>query len=234
MKRSCIAAAFVCLLAGRASATVVTYQFAGTVNGASIGYGPTFLPLAGFPSYDAGDTSNLWGALGQPVSGSITLDSSVADTQPGDPTLGNYPGVILSLSIDVGGTHLEYDASRPGSSSLLQVFSTTVTPAYPSDGIFFSAQLGAGTFPAPRDAYTASVLIAAPNGLYLGSDAFAFSLEPFTWDIDVQVNNGAEGVLVTATQTRLHYVPEPGTELLVAVGGLAVAARRQRSRSARG
>jgi hypothetical protein len=220
----------VSLLAGSVGATPVTYEFSTSVNGAFVSYGPLFQPPASFPSLDAGDSSNLWGTLGEPISGTITLESSVPDSAP-DPSFGNYVGVVLALSVNLNGSIFDYDPSHPGASSALQIFKTS-TPG--ADGIFFHVVFGSGIFPTPpQDQYVVSFDLSVPNGITLGSDAFDFSLEPFLWSLGMDVSHatdqgdgdGSDSAGVSA-QSALHYVPEPGVALLLGVTVLTLTSLR--------
>src|SRR5258708_7734846 len=88
-----------CVLAARAGATPVTYEFSSTVQGGGIGYYPTytpgFQPPPNFPSFENGDPGNYYGTLGEPISASVTIETATPDSEP-DPTVGTYSGVILA------------------------------------------------------------------------------------------------------------------------------------------
>jgi hypothetical protein len=210
------------LLAAPASALPITYTFTGTV------------------SQDF--TGNPLGAQfsdGQSVTGTITVDPSVAD---GDlsPGIGAYLDSLLFFEITIG----SYTASAIGGS--LDVFDDT-----PDDGLFFGAAINEGNYAgsaivtgAPVAGLDLGILALSfmdTTDLALGSDAFPTGIVLGDWVASGYLGfqtaaPGYEEYLVGFNLETFSQqdavVPEPGTFVLLGSACLGLlAARRRRARA---
>lgn len=115
-----VAMGFAGMLASTANAAPVTYNFGGSV----------ILPGAGFGAGDA-------------FSGSFTFDDTTADSNPGDPALGNYAGGSFSLTMGgvnfTSGLRLEVVNNSGGQDALSVIAVPTIPGQSMGGGFFFGA-----------------------------------------------------------------------------------------------
>jgi hypothetical protein len=234
LTRCLLAPLLLWVLVPSARANPVTYDFTAKI---SLAVSLPFTeggPLLSVPP-ELADLAHL---IGTEMIGSLTYDDAAPDTQPDDPTWGNYPA-ILAMSLDFNGLHLAYPPAGPE------------TYLDEEANVYERGAEDVISFGAPIDSRLVSPVLAEDSlVLYLSnvpvldvltSDGLGTDLRvipPQLWtasmDLFDRANTGrvqVSGSLTSLTRREVA-APEPALRGLLALGAALLAARGARARAA--
>jgi hypothetical protein len=234
---------------GAAQAAPITYQFTATPQGYGFGYPSELGPIDVPAPFDDSD----W-VYGSRISGSFTIDTDVVPLTGSQyidgvlvPTGNWYRNPITQMSLDVGDQHFDFVSVRPSAGSTIRESSIIVSDLpYPSsnpmnnrDGLDLNVNFGTELLPgAFSHLATSFSMVRSERDLSAITSRDMVENLVFTpnWSTFFSLHDGATGSYYQihaplTSLTRVASVPEPGTELLLALGlGLAgsrIARRKQ-------
>jgi hypothetical protein len=207
-----------------ASASVVSFDFAATVN--------TRSPSPANPALDLPPEI----ALGAAVAGRISYETIAVDTNP-SPARGEYNGVIREFVVRVDGLEFFLEPELPGASNFAVVRNDYLPPgsSTPADSFGLFGLNGWPPYAPPGATFQLSLTGMAPSTA-LDSDALVDDMRRIdNWLVFWAIYTGptlhsSATAIVTSLRPVTNTVPEPSSLSLLLMAAAALVGVRARSR----